>query len=200
MMSGLSSTAYMNIRHELPTIGINQQHAKLQSAPFTAPELSVDYTAPQGDFSFTQATIDIDQSACWDARGFKTPTALMRDAAAKGEQSIKAVTEKYSSGAWNAARNAAKEGGAMFGRIARQNMMSEVIAWPTWVVQQVPAPEISVTPSQPTGQPDTSHTDINWNTTTEVNKDIRTGSAQTYIDNQGFLNMWMTVGYVDISA
>lgn len=200
-MAGLSSLSYINIRHQLPTTGIRQQHARLDSAPFKQAEIHTDYKAPANHQAVTQVKVDIDQYQCRKAvGGFLNHEDFARKYGQKGFQDVKAATSKHAQQGWDAAKNAAKKGRVPAIEEAVSLLRSQTIKWPQWDSMVIPSPEFTVTPSRIEGDIDPGHLDTTIDTTATPDFQYTPGSAETYMKDKGFVRQWVTQGYIDVEA
>lgn len=201
-MSGIiSSMTYMNVRHQLPTIGIRQQQSRINKSAVQPAELHTDCKAPSNHQSVTQAKVEINQYPCRKAvGGFLNHEDFARYYGQKGFQDIAASTSKHSSEAWDAAKNAAKKGRNPAVEQARSKLFSDLVKWPQWGIVVMPSPEFTVTPSEIKGDIDPGYCKTTVDSTNKPNFDYTPGSAETYMKDKGFIRMWATQGYIDVEA
>lgn len=200
-MAGIPSMGFVNVRHKLTEIGIRQEHAKINSAPYTPAKITVDRKHPVNGQHNTQATIEIDQYESRKAvGGFLSPEDFAKKYGDQGLEHIAEVISKHVQEGWDAAKNAAKPGRVTTVDHAVADLTNRLVEWPKWDLAVVPPPEITVNPSRIEGDIDPGYTKLNIDATTEVNFDYSAGKAETYINDQGFIKMWMTKGYIDLEA
>lgn len=200
-MSGLSSISYMNVRHQLPTIGIRQQQSKINRASVQPAELHSDYQAPVLHQRSTQVKVDIDQYPCRKAvGGFLNNEDFARKYGQEGFQDVKEATSKHTQDGWDAARNAGKKGRVPLIEEAKSLLHNQTIKWPQWEAMVIPPPEFTVTPAELEIDIDKGHYTTDITTENKPNFDYTPGSAETYMKDQGFIRMWATQGYIDVEA
>lgn len=194
----LSQLKYLNTEHELPQIGIRQQHAKNIKAGYVQAEMHRDYEPAQSDIGWTQVKVDIDSYPSRTAYGFLNNTDFAKKYGQQGLQDVAAFTSKTTNEGWNIAKNAAKPGRNVIAEIAKSDFYGQVVQWPKWTAKHIPDPEITVTPSETKGQMNVGHDRYNINATPDANIQIQTGSAETYIAKEGSIRHWITEGQYDI--
>lgn len=199
-MSGISYIGYMNVRHQLPTTGIRQTQAKLNSAPFKQAEIHTNQKFAKTSQHATLVKVDIDQYPCRKVFGYRKPEDYAREKGQQGLENVKAITSKHTQGAWDAAKNAARPGHNVPIEEAKANLRNQVIKWPQWTMTDIPDPVFTVIPSRIEGSMDPGSTDLDIQTTDKPDFDYTPGKAETYMKDKGFIRMWMTKGYIDVEA
>ena len=196
----LSGMKYMNIRHELPEIGIRQQQAASEKAAYVPAEMHRDYEPPLADMGVSLVKVDIDCYPCRKAYGYLNNTDFAQTYGQKGQQDIAAATSRHTQEGWDMAKNGAKPGESIIGRQNRSHFWNQVVKWPTWVAKDIPDPVFTVTPSEIKGQMNVGHDRYSIKPKAKANIDIRVGEAETYIATEGSIRMWTTEGHYDIQA
>lgn len=199
-MSTIPYMTYMNVRHQLPTIGIRQEQARLDSAPFRPAEMHRDYRPAKTTQHATQVKVDIDQYPSRQIFGYYKPGDYKRKMAQEGMQNAQETTSKHSRGAWEAATNAAKPGRNIPMEEVKANLREMTIKTPQWDLKRAPDPEFTVTPSRIEGEMDPGSDEMDIQTTATPDFEYTPGSAETYLKDKGFIRMWMTQGYIDVEA
>lgn len=199
-MSILSSMRYVNIRHQLPQIGIRQQQAMGEKNGYIPAKMKRDYQMPDAAVHATQARVDINSYPSRTAYGFLNNTDFNKKIGDKGWQNIQSFTSKMTQRGWEAARNAARPGYNMPTRPSKEILQDHCANKTLWTLKTVPDPEFTVTPSRVVGNIDPGHEKYDISTEDHADIKIRTGSAETYIATEGFLRMWTTEGRLDTYA
>ena len=196
----LSGMKYMNVRHELPEIGIRQQHTMAEKNGYVPAEMHRDYEPPLADMGWSQVKVDINCYPCRTAYGYLNNTDFAQKYGQQGLQDVAEATSKHTNDGWDMARNGARPGSNVINRQAKSDFWSKVIKWPKWTAKDIPDPEYTVTPSEIKGQMNVGHDKYSINTTDHADIAIRTGSAETYLAKEGSIRMWATEGHYDIYA
>lgn len=201
-MSGgmLAGMQYLNIRHELPQIGVRQQQAMGIKNGFEPAEMHHDYELPVADMAASLVKVDINQYPSRKAYGFLNNTDFAIKYGQKGQQDIQETTSKHTQQGWDFAKNGAVPSKNPLVAHAKSDFWSQVVQWPKWVAQDIPDPEFTVTPSEIKGQMDVGYDRYNITPVEHADIQIQTGSAETYIATEGSIRMWTTEGHYDIYA
>ena len=196
----LSGMKYVNIRHELPEIGIRQQHAMGERNGYIQAEMHRDYEAPLADMGWSQIKVDINCYPCRTAYGFLNNTDFAQKYGQQGQQDVAAATSKHTNDGWDMARNGARPGRNVIAQQAKSDFWSQVVKWPQWTAKQIPDPEFTVTPSEIKGQMNVGHDKYSIKPAAHADIAIKTGTAETYIAKEGSIRMWATEGHLDVYA
>lgn len=196
----LAEMKYLNIRHELPQIGIHQEQAHAIKNTFRPAELHRHYRPPLADVVATQVEIDIDTYNCRREYGFLNHKDFAAKYGGAGFSDVQANTSRLTQSGWNFAKNGAKPGSNLIGQEAKSRLWGQIVKWPTWEAKKIPNPEFYVTPSTIKGQmdPGSDTTEINATGTPEI--DVRPGSAETSLVSKGYVRQWVSVGHYDVYA
>ena len=186
-MSMISDMTYLNVRHQL---GIRQQHAKTLEAGFEPAVIHTTNREPVADVAASQVKVNIDTYQCRKQYGFLNNADFRAKIAQEGLSNAQEVTSKHARQGWDLARNGARSGVKPDIQAIRSEVKSICNVWPTFTVEK----------SEIKGQmdPGTFKCDINPTATAKIR--LQPGSAETYIKDKGFINCWVTKGYIDTQA
>ena len=196
----LSGMKYMNIRHELPEIGIRQQHAMAEKNGYVPAEMHRDYEPPKADIGWTQTKVEINCYPCRTAYGYLNNMDFAKKYGQQGYSDVQAVTSKHTHDGWDMAKNGARPGSHVIDSQEKSNFWSKVIKWPQWTAKDIPDPEFTVTPSEIKGQMNVGHDKYSIKPAAHADIAIKTGTAETYIAKEGSIRMWATEGHLDVYA
>lgn len=199
-MGMLDTIVCLNIRHELPRIGIRQQQAATERAPFRPAEMHRNYKAPLADVAATQVTIDIDTYESRKTYGFLNHADFARKYGGEGSADIAANTSAKTQSAWAFVMSGGQSGHDEIVAQAKSELRSQTVKWPTWQATLPPAAKITVHPSEIVGQVDPGSDKMDIQTTAWADVKNRPGHAETYMATKGFVRQWTTVGHYDIYA
>ena len=142
----LSTMKYVNIRHELPEIGIRQQHAIGERNGYIQAEMHRDYEAPLADMGWSQIKVDIDCYPCRTAYGFLNHGDFAQKYGQQGLQDVAATTSKHTNDGWDMARNGARPGRNVIAQQAKSDFWSQVVKWPQRAAMVIPDTVYSESP------------------------------------------------------
>lgn len=189
----------LNIRHQLPQTAIRQQRSHLDEAAVVPAEIHTGTRQARSNKTVTQPTIQIDSYQSRRAYGARTMEDFNRERAQRGLSDVQAGTSGRTQTAWSRAENGAKRGGDIAQQIYNE-MMGKYSARTLVGFDLMPGPTISVTPSQVTGDTDVGDVTADINTTAGARISYTPGSAETYIQNEGFIRRWVSEDKYDIYA
>ncbi|MBQ1941627.1 MAG: hypothetical protein II352_07030 [Selenomonadaceae bacterium] len=199
-MGMLDNMLCLNVRHQLPQIGIRQQQAMGEKNAYVPAELHHNYEPPVADVYVTPVKVDIDTYPSRTAYGFLNNTDFAKKYGDLGKQNIQSHTSELTQSAWDMAKNGARPGASKIAAQAKSKFWGEVVQWLGWEAKHVPDPVFTVTPSRVEGQMNPGSDSYDINTTGHADIAIKTGSAETYIAQKGDIRMWTTKGHYDIYA
>ena len=189
----------LNMRHQLPRIGLQMQRSQLSTHVEPA-HLSTDYHAARSNMGTTQPELEIDTYPSRHAYGFTNHTDFAAERAQKGKSDVRANASKWTQEAWNTIDNAAKRGRNTINEFYDNRMRQEIKKERHIEAQAIPDPRIQITPGRVVGTPDVG--DVTTDIQAQHDADIKyqPAKASTYIEDQGFLRRWVTEGKYDIYA
>ncbi len=189
----------LNIRHQLPQIGLQMQRSQL-STNLEPAKLSTDYQAARSNMGTTQPKLEIDTYPSRHSYGFTNHTDFAAERAQKGKSDVHANASKWTQEAWNTIDNAAKKGRDTINEFYKNRMAQEIKKERHIEAQAIPDPKIHITPSQTAGTPNVGDVTTDIQATHDADINYQPAKASTYIKDQGFLRQWTTQGKYDIHA
>lgn len=196
----LAEMKYLNVRHELPQIGLHQTQASAQRNGFVPAELHRDYRPPLADMAATLVEVDIDTYQCRKTYGFLNHADFAAKYHAEGLQKLSQNISAKTQSTWNLIKNAARPHHNEIAAQAKAKFMNQVVKWPQWEAVAIPPPTFTVTPSEIKGQMDVGSDTTSINATASADIALTPGKAETYIDKEGWIRMYVTTGGFDKSV
>lgn len=189
----------LNIRHELPQIGMQISRGRLDRAAVVNPQVSSNNRQARSNKGVTQSSINLDTHESQRVTGRRTMFELTRELGQKGISDVRQSTSNHTQNAWSRLENGAKKGNDLVSQFRSQlfrNAKAEIIFTLDWTH----GAEVYVNESQVVGEPDLG--DVTMEFQTAPSADIRTtrGGVRTYIENEGYLRQWVTEDNYDIYA
>ena len=193
------SMLYLNVRHTLPMIGMRSQKNTLD-AGINQP--SYDQTSQQARSNKrkTQPKIDIDSYPSRHSYGYTTPTAFARENEQEGLSGVQQGTSKHTQMAWAFAENGAKPGRQIGIEFAKNDMENRMTRQRQLVAAAIPDPEIHFDVGRAVGEPTIGHTTPHWHTESKAREHYNRGSVETYLQQKGNIDRWVSEGKYDIRA
>ena len=184
----------LNIRSTYPRIGLHSQLSSIETKSPPA-DLHTSYKQPDAAIWPSAAEVHIDQYPSRHAYGFSNLKDSGAAAAREGFEGVqKGIDRRVQEG------NDMLRNGTKYNVIAAEAKAKLVPRQDRiLVVERVPAPEISVTPSQMQGNIDTGKDEVTIEPH-EVQTFYKPGSLDIYLEAKGSIRMWTTEGRYDIYA
>ena len=190
----------LNIRHALPQIGIRSRQSTVDDSHMVPAELHNNNRQAQSNKGATQARIDINSYQSRKAYGARNMDDFTSERGQRGISDVQASTSRHAQATWSMIENGARRGNYIQQR-AEQAIYSEAKKTRYLEAQFIPNPTTTlVEPSRVVGESDLGDVTYNIDAKSYASIQITTGSAQTYIQNQGFLRGWITEDKYDIYA
>ena len=190
----------LNIRHELPQIGMQINRGTLDRAAVVKPQIHTNNRQAKSNQWITQSEMDMNTHESQYITGKRTMLELTRERGQKGVSDARQSTSRHAQTAWSRIDNGAKRGDDLASQF-RSQLFRDAVAETVFSLEWTKGAEIQlVAESQIIGEPDLG--DVTAEIQTAPSADIRTtqGGVRTYIENQGFLRQWVTEDYYDIYA
>lgn len=189
----------LNIRHELPQIGMQIRRGTLDRAAFVKPQIHTNNQQASSNQWITQPQTDMNTHDSQYVTGKRTMLELARERGQKGVSDARQSTSRHTQTAWSRINNGAKKGDDLKSQF-RSQLFRDAVAETVFTLQWTRGAEIYVAEPQVVGEPDVG--DVTAEIQTAPSADIQTtqGGVRTYIENQGFLRQWVTEDYYDIYA
>ena len=184
----------LNIRQTYPRIGLHSQLSSIETKSPPA-DLHTNYEAPSAGIWPSAVDVQINQYPSRHAYGYTNLKDLGADMAKKGFEGVQKGIDRRLQEANDMLNNGTKYN--VIAAEARSQLFSKKDA--VLVIERVPAPEITVTPSHMQGNIDTGKDEVTIEPH-DVQTQYNPGSLDIYLEQQGSIRMWTTEGQYDIYA
>ena len=190
----------LNMRHALPQIGIRSRQSTVDDSHMVPAQIHTHNQQARSNKGATQARIDIDSYPSRRAYGYRKMGDFTRENGQQGIADVQAGVSRHTQAAWAFIEDAAKRGNYIQQR-AEQEIYSEAKKTRTLEAQHIPDPQTTLAePSEVVGETDLGDVTAEIDAKSYASIKITTGSAETYIKNNGFLRGWVTEDKYDIYA
>lgn len=191
---------YVNTRHRLPQISIHQNWSRLDRSAVVPSEVHGNNEHASSNKGATQPITQIDNYPSRRAYGARNMTDFTREHGQKGIADAQSAASTRSQRAWGFIEEGAKRGNYV-ARSYKNTMMSQYQSAKNLVnFSLMPAPNISVTPSQVVGESDLENLTAEIETASSAEIEYTPGSAETQLADEGFIRNWVSEGHYDIYA
>ena len=190
----------LNIRHQLPQTAIRTQRGKLDAAAMTPAQLHGNIEAAQSNQGATQPVTTIDDYPIRYTYGARKLNDLTREFGQKGIADVREATSRKAQENWERIDNDGKPGHNEIAQHAYNEMFSKYSATSVVEFELMPEAEITVTPSEVRGDPDSGNLTTEIETTPFPKLHYTAGGFETYMKNDGFIRRWITMDEYDIYA
>lgn len=180
--------ARLNIRYELPQIGIRQQFSRLDEASVIQPQ---PHAKPK---SFRQSSIELDSYPSRKAYGARKMDDFTAERGQRGFSDVRAATSRHTQTGWSKAENAAKRGNDVV-QAAKAEMFSQYEPRILFRLELPPNVSVQGHPAEIVGD-----TSIEIETAPSARIRYTPGSVEFYLKNEGFLRQWVSEDKYDIYA
>lgn len=189
----------LNIRHELPQIGMQITHGRVERAAVVKPELHTNNQQASSNQWVSQPQIEMNTRESQYIEGRRTSSEFARERGQKGFSDARKATANRARTAWSRIDNGAKRGDDIAAQY-RSQLFQDAVAETVFSLEWTKGAEVRYYEPQIVGEPDVG--DVTAEIQTTPSADIRTsrGNVRTYIENEGFLRQWLTEDYYDIYA
>ena len=188
----------LNMSHRLPTIGLKIQHSSVDDSHMVPAELHTENRQARSNKGATQPRIDINSYPSRKSYGFKNMTDFTRERGQKGISDVQSSTSSHAQETWSIIDNAAKKSNYVHDK-AEQSIYSESKKRRTLVAEFIPNPQITLAePSRVEGESDLGDVTVSIDAKSYASIKTTRGSAETYIQDKGFLHRWITQGKYDM--
>ena len=190
----------LNIRHQLPQIGLRIQHSRVDQAHDNQATMRGHTEQAESRKWITQPRIDIHSYRSRHAYGNSTMDDFTKENGQKGISDVQAAISAHAQEAWSMIDNASKTGNYVVNR-AEQQRQADIMQQRELVVVGIPDPTTTLEErSELIGDIRVADAQIEFDVPREPTIEITTGSVETYLQNQGFLRQWTTGDRFDIYA
>lgn len=190
----------LNIRHQLPQIGLRIQHSRVEHAHDNPAVIRGHTEQAQSRKWITQPRIDIHSYQSRHAYGNSTMGDFTKENGQKGISDVQAAVSAHAQETWSMIDNASKRGNYVANR-AEQQRQADIMKQRQLIVVGIPDPTTElVERSELTGDIQVAETQLDIDVPPAPTIEITTGSVETYLQNQGFIRQWTTKDHFDIYA
>lgn len=192
--------ARLNIRHEFPQIGIRQTLGRIDEARIIQPRLSGNLRQPQSNMGATQPpNIDMDSYPSRRAYGARKMGDFIAERGQKGFSDIEAATSRHARDTWTKIENGARRGNDI-AQNAKAEMFSKYQARPVFSIIFPADVQVQGYTSEVVGDIDVGDFSVDVETEPSAQIHYTPGSVEIYMQNEGFLRQWVSMGNYDIYA
>lgn len=192
----LSSLTYLNVRHELPRIGIDMQAGTLSSR-VQQPQSSGTYRAPRSTQGVVQAKVDIDSYPSRHAYGARKMSDFTAEQGQRGKDALRQATSRHTQQAWTNCDQAARKGVNVITQKYKGELSAKVRQQRHIVAQAIPDPTITVYPAQVQGDIDPGEHSIQIRTEPRADVTYNPGRFRGYLAYKGTIQRWTSTGKYD---
>ena len=189
----------LNIRHELPQIGIRQTLGRIDETGIIQPRARGTNQQAYSNKTVTQPTLDLDSYPSRRAYGDRNMDDFTAERGQRGFSDVRAATARHTRDGWSKIDNGAKRGNDIV-QNARAEMFSKYQATPVFSIEFPPDVEVKGHPSEVVGEPDLGDISVDIETAPSARIHYTPGSVETYLENEGFIRRWTTIDKYDIYA
>lgn len=195
-----TSSTYLNIRHQLPRIGINSQLGRFSKTAVNQPTMHGNgHQQARTNQGITQSQLDIIDYPSRRAYGARNMTDFTAERGQQGIADVQQGTSAHAQETWSMIENGPRKGNYQIQKF-HQKIYEDKMVRPRFAIEKVPDPEIHGQPAQLVG-------DIDIGDVTEYPEpepaptiEFSPGNISVYLDNEGFINRWTSQGQYDIQA
>lgn len=187
----------LNTRHELPQIGIRQTQGRLDESAIIQPKIRGTNRQAQANKGATQPSLSLDSYQSRKAYGFRNHSDEAAEQGSRGLSDIQATTSRLSQEAWQKATTAARRGNDI-AQNARAKMFAQYEVKPLFTLKHVPHVQMQGHPGEVVGEPDLGEISVDIETASSARIRYTPGSAEIYLENEGFIHHQVTQDHYDI--
>ena len=191
---------YLNIRHQLPQIGIRQQWGKFEHSAAVPATVHTEDEQAKSNKGITQSSVDIDNYPSRRAYGARKMGDWTAELAQKGNSDVQNGISKRTQTAWTKISNAGKKGNDIPQQYKSEMMSKYSKADVVVQFNLMPEPTITANEAQVVGTPDEGDVTAEIEPVFSPNVEYTPGSAETYLEDKGFVRYWVSEGHYDIYA
>jgi hypothetical protein len=192
--------ARLNIRHELPQLGIKETLGRIDEARIIQPRSRGRLRQPQSNMGTTQPpNIEMDSYPSRRAYGARKMGDFTYERGKKGFSDIDAATARHTRDTWTKINNGAKPGNDIV-QNAKAELFSKYKATPVFTIIFPADVQVTGHTSKVVGEPDVGDFSVDVETTPSAQIHYTPGNVEIYMKNEGFLRQWLTMGSYDIYA
>ena len=195
-----TSMTYLNTRHQLPQIGMNNQLGKFSKTAVNQTQMHGNgHQQAQSHMGITQSQLDIIDYPSRKAYGARNMTDFTAERGQQGIADVQQAISGHAQETWDVIERGPRKGNYQIQKF-HQKIFEDKSIRPRFAINSVPDPEIHGQQAQVVGDIDVGDVTEYPEPSTEPNIQFERGNLQTYLDNQGFINRWTSQGQYDIQA
>ncbi len=189
----------LNIRHELPRIGIRQTLGRIDETGIIQPRAHGTNQQAYSNKTVSQPSLELDSYPSRRTYGDRTMDDFTAERGQRGFSDVRQATARHTRSGWSKIDNGAKPGNDIV-QTARADMFSNYQARPVFSIEFPPDVEVEGHPSEVVGEPDLGDISVDIETAPSARIHYTPGSVETYLQNEGFIRRWTTIDKYDIYA
>ena len=190
---------YLNIRSTLPIIGMRIQYNSLESG-IHQPRYEQETQQARSNRGVTQPKLSIDSYPSRHSYGYTNHTDFARENLERGMSEVRKGTSKHTQMAWALAEDGPKPGRQVGIEFAKRDMENRMTQQRQLVAAAIPDPEIHFEVGRAVGEPTVGHTTPHWHTESRPHLHYNRGSVETYLQQKGNIERWVSEGKYDVRA
>ena len=191
---------YVNTRHQLPQIGIRQQWGKFESAAAVPATVHTNNEQAKSNKGVSQSSVEINNYPSRKAYGARNMTDYSAELAQRGNADVQSGISKRTQTAWQKIENAAKKGNDIPQQYKSEMMSKYSKVDIVFQFNLMPEPQITAHEAQVVGEPDEGDVTAEIEPVYSPKVEYTPGSAETYLEDKGFIRHYITEGHYDIYA
>ncbi len=189
----------LNTRHELPQITMRTTQGRLDESGIVQPRTQGRNQQARSNKTVTQPSLSINSYQSRRAYGFRNMTDLTAERGQRGILDAQAATSQHTQEGWSRATNGARRGNDVVQGI-KAEIFSDYQARPVFTTAAIPDPQMQGYQSEVIGEPDLGDVTVDIQTEPTARIHYTPGSVETYLQNEGFIRHWVSMGNYDINA
>ena len=189
----------LNIRHELPQIGIRQTLGRIDETGIIQPRSRGTNQQARSNMTVSQPSLELDSYPSRRTYGDRTMGDFTAERGQRGYSDVRQATSRHTQRGWSKIDNGAKPGNDIV-QTARADMFSNYQATPVFSIEFPPDVEVEGHPSEVVGEPDLGDISVDIETAPSARIHYTPGNVETYLKNEGFIRRWTTIDKYDIYA
>ncbi|MBR2773723.1 MAG: hypothetical protein IKD73_01905 [Selenomonadaceae bacterium] len=189
----------LNTRHELPQITMRTTQGRLDESGIVQPRTQGRNQQARSNKTVTQPSLSINSYQSRRAYGFRNMTDLTAERGQRGISDAQAATSQHTQEGWSRATNGARRGNDVVQGI-KAEIFSDYQARPVFTTAAIPDPQMQGYQSEVIGEPDLGDVTVDIQTEPTARIHYTPGSVETYLQNEGFIRHWVSMGNYDINA
>lgn len=190
----------LNTQHELPRIAMRTTQGRLDESRITQPRSQGNGNQQaRSNKTVTQPGLSLNSYPSRKAYGFKNMTDFTAERGQRGISDVQSGTSRRSQEAWARATNGARRGDDVVQGI-KADVFSDYQARMVFTTSGIPDAQMQGYPNEVIGEPDLGDVTIGIQAEASAKIHYTPGSVNTYLQNEGFIRHWVSMGEYDINV